>query len=230
MSIIIYWACNENEWLRAKEPESVYKNFLKNIKNKKTDMELCPSIKKYMKNTFFIKSIYDYNFEISEDKNVTSNSYNQSFFNNHVLVRSTSDKLFSFSQKHVFFTEEKTLEMSTGILPFLEDNNITKKCITIPGTLDIGKWFRSTDFAFFLKNNNNKFEIQEDEIYQYIRFYTDKKIIFKQFKINEKLSKYLSDISNAKEFRKIKPRVLEEYYQMFKNKKHIIKEIKNNLI
>jgi hypothetical protein len=119
--------------------------------------------------------------------------------------------------------------MSAGIFPFLENNNITNKCITIPGTFDIGKWFRLTDFAFFLKNSE-VFEIEENEIYQYIQFHSDDKIIFKQFKINEQLNKYLFDITSAKEFRKIKIRSLQNYYLMLKHKKHIIKEIKNNLI
>ena len=130
----------------------------------------------------------------------------------------------------IFFTEEKTLNMSAGIFPFLENNNITKNCIVVPGTLDIGKWFRPSDFAFYLKSNHNNFKIEEDEIYQYIKFHTDEKIIFKQFQINEKLNKYLLDITSAKEFRKVKNRSLENYYSMLKHKKYIIKEIKNNLI
>jgi hypothetical protein len=112
----------------------------------------------------------------------------------------------------------------------MEDNNITKKCICIPGTLDIGKWFRTTDFAFFLKKEYDSFDIKEGEIYQYIKFHTNEKIIFKQFKINTKLREYLRDINNAKNSRILKPRHLNEYYEMFKNKKQIIKEIKSNLI
>ena len=120
--------------------------------------------------------------------------------------------------------------MSAGIFPFLEDNNITKTCITIPGTLDIGKWFRSTDFAFYLKNNINEFEIEEKEIYQYIKFNTENKIIFKQFFVSEKIKTYLFDIINSKEYRNLKNRSLEEYYLMLRHKKNIIKEIKNNLL
>ena len=231
MSITVYWACNEDEWLRAKEPEPIYKNFIKNIKNKETQIEMCPSIKEYTKNTFSLKSLYDYNFEIYKEKNsVGSKMYDQKFFDKHVFVRSDIDKLFSFTQGYIFFTEEKSLDMSAGIFPYLEENNITKTCITIPGTIDIGKWFRSTDFAFYLKNNYSKFEIDQDEIYQYIKFNTDDKIIFKQFVVDEKIKKYLLDITSSKEYRKTKNRPLQEYYAMLKHKKYIIKEIKNNLI
>jgi len=231
MSINIYWGCYEKEWLRSKAPESVYKNFIKNIKDKNTQLEICPSIKNYFNNTFSMSSIYDYNFKIkSENGEVFSNLYDQKFFDEHVLVRSSKDKLFSFSQKYVFFTEEKSLEMSASIFPYLENNNITKRCILIPGTLDIGKWFRIMDFAFYLKKEYDEFEILQNEIYQYVKFNTDKKIIFKQFIITEKIEKYLTDIIHAKEFRKIKTRSLNDYYSMLKHKKYIIKEIKNNLI
>lgn len=231
MSTIIYWACNENEWLRAEEPNSVYKTFIKNIKDKNTQAELCPAVKDYTKNTFSIKSLYDYNFEILKDTGqIVSKMYDQEFFNKHVRVRSNTDKLFSFIQSYVFFTEKKSLNMSASMFPYLEDNNITKNCIPVPGTFDIGKWFRATEFGFYLKANINEFNISQNEIYQYIKFHTNDKIIFKQFMINEKIKKYLLDIDVSKNHRKIKNIPLQDYYLMLKHKKYIIDEIKNNLI
>jgi hypothetical protein len=231
MSITVYWACDEEEWMRAKEPEPIYKNFLKNIQDKNTSINFCPSIKEYMKNIFSVKSIYEYNFEITDDQtNIFTNLYNQKFVDRHVVVRSNKEKLYSFTQNFIFCTEEKSLKMSTGISPFLEDNNITKRCMPIPGTMDIGKWFRLTDFAFYLKNDYNRFEIKEEEIFQYIEFHTKEKIIFKQFYINEKIRQYLMDVTNVKNSRINKNRALENYYALFNHKKQIIKEIKNNLI
>lgn len=229
MSIIIYWGSLEKEWFRSKEPEPIYKKFVQNLKNSMSEVQMCPSVKNYMKNTFYIKSIYDYNFYITEDKKILSNMYNQKFFDDHVVIRDIDKQIFSFSQTSVFFTKEKSLLMSV-INPYMEDNNITKKCIPIPGSVDIGKWFRTTDFAFFLKKEYNVFNIEEEEIFQYIKFHTDKKIIFKQFKVNKKISEYLSDVNNAKNSRVSKLRKIEEYYDMFKNKKQIIKEIENNII
>ncbi len=230
MSIIVYWACNENEWFRAKEPESVYKNFVQNVKNNGTEMHMCPATRDYMKNTFSIKSIYDYNFDVLDDGQIKSSLYDQTFFNKHVNVRSINDKLFSFSQDFVFFTEEKSLLMSASISPYMEDNNITKKCTTIPGTIDIGKWFRTLDFAFFLKKESDNFKIEEDEIFQYIKFHTNEKIVFKQFRANNKINEYLQDTSNARQSRILKPRTLNDYYKIFNNKKNVIKEIKKNLV
>ncbi len=233
MSITIYWACNDESWLRAKPPESIYANFVKNSKNQNNGITLCPATKDYMKNIFSLKSLFDYNFTLNlneEINEVFSDKYNQKFFNDHILVRSRKDRLFSFNQKFSFFTEEKSLLMSGGIFPFLENNNITKRCTPIPGTFNIGKWFREIEFAFYLKEEYDQFKIEENEIFQYIKFETKEKIIFKQFKVTPKIQKFLSDVDKAREFRITKTRLLTEYYSMLKHKKYIINEIKNNLL
>ena len=231
MAITVYWACNEKEWLRAKEPESIYKNFIKNIKNKKTDIAICPSIKEEMQNIFSLKSLYDYSFKIDEKINAAwSELYDQEFYDKHVQIRSIEDSLCSFQQEFIFFTEEKKLEMSAGMTPYLENNNIIEKCILIPGIFDIGKWFRPLDFAFYLKNNGKDFKIEENEVFQYIRFHSNKKIIFKQFIMNEKLNNFSKSFVRSKSFRKGKMRSMDDYYLMAKHKKNIIKEIKKNLV
>jgi len=231
MSKIIYWACDEDEWLRAKKPEPIYKDFIKNSKNKNLQIEFCPSIKDYMHNIFSIKSLYDYNFKLKQNTGQAfSDLYNQDFFDRHVTVRSQEEKCFSFNQRFIFFTEDKSLTMSAGIFPFLENNNITKRCVVVPGMMDIGQWFRRLDFAFYLKNEYNIFEIEENEIFLYIKFDTKEKIEFKQFRVSKQLFNFLRDIEKSKESRKLKNRFLDSYYKMFNNKKYIIKEIKENLI
>jgi hypothetical protein len=233
MAITVYWSFNDPSWLRAKTPESVYKNFVQDTKNQRNDLILCPATKDYMQNIFSLKSAFSYNFKIDQTQygnEIITNLYDQKFFENHVKIRSKEDKLFSFKQMFSFYTEEKSLLISAGIFPFLEDNNITNRCTLIPGTFDIGKWFRQIEFAFYLKKEYDEFKIEEDEIYQYVKFHTNEKIIFKQFKINRKIQDFLNDVVYAKDFRKVKLRPLEEYYSMMKNKKTIIKEIKNNLV
>jgi hypothetical protein len=229
MAITVYWASLEDEWLRMKSPEYVYKELIKKTDPTKTDLKSCPAVKDYLKNYVSLRSIYDYEFDLdNENNNITSKMYDQKFFDKHINIRSSKAKLFSFTQYTIFFTEEKSLELSAGLFPFMEDNNITKNCIIIPGTLDIGKWFRSLEFAFILKGN--KFKIEEGEIYTYLSFNTKEKIIFKQFKPNDILKSYMDDFDKSRKYRKDKFRELTNYYEMLKNKNKIIKEIKNNLI
>lgn len=228
MSITVYWACFDKEWLRAKEPENIIKKVLKEDKYKEVGLNMCPGFRNYFNNTYSIQSLYDYEFYI-KDGDVFSDLYDQTFFNDHVVTRSIENKCFSFTNKWIFFTENDSLEMSISG-PTLEDSNIAKDSIYIPGTFDIGKWFRSIDIAFFLRENINKIKIKEDDSLGYIKFNTNQKIILKQFMMNETILNYLESTLNSKFNRNTRLRSFDEYYSIFKNKKRIIKEIKKTLI
>jgi hypothetical protein len=231
MTINVYWACAEDQWLMAKAPESVASLFYEKQYYEKTnpDMQMngCPAFRNHLDNVFTMRSIYDYEFYIKDSK-LHSNYYNQEFFNKHVLMRSAEKKCFSFLQSYAFFTDSPSLEATIGELPFMEDNNITKRCIPIAGKYDIGKWFRTTEFAFFLKNDFDSFKIERDEIFSYIRFHTDEKINFIQFRWTDKLEEYKNDCFYINFFKYIK--TLENYYRNFRHKKLILKEIKNNIL
>jgi hypothetical protein len=227
--ITVYWTTYNSERLRSSEPIDLYKEYINKRSSMNIGLNMCPAFKGYMNNMFGLQSIFDYEFKINGNEFLLKN-YNKDFFEKNVSVRSLQDKVFSFNQNHIFFTEEKNLEMSSGIQPFLEDNNINKRCIIIPGTMDIGKWFRPIDFAFVLKDEFDEFKIKEKEVFQYINFNTDSKINFKEFHMNEKLFYYKDLVVNAKSNRRVKIRSLNEYYSMFNIKKNVLKEIKENLV
>jgi hypothetical protein len=231
-TITIYWACIENEWMRATAPESVASLFYKERKYDKNqpdvNMHHCPAFNLHMENMFALRSIYSYKFGI-RDGVVGSHDYDQTFFERHVNTKSIEQKLFSFQQSFIFFTEKDSLPVTMSLSPYFEDNNITDRCIVIPGELDIGKWFRNTDLAFYLKRNYNEFCIEEGEIYCYMKFHTDKKINFIQYRQTEKLNLMLVDILRSKNNKK-KVFSMEKFYSMFRTKKIILEEIKKNII
>lgn len=231
MAINVYWACLEDQWMLADPPESVSSIFYKKYNFKKTEpsslINYCPAFNSNLENLFALKSIYDYSFRI-ENRNVKTQLYDQKFFDDHVTVRSLDNKFFSFKHKYIFFTDEPSLNVTFYEYPFLEDNNITQRCIIPAGTFDIGKWFRNTEFSFFLKSNYDEFIIKKNEIYSYMRIHTEKKVNFIQFRYTDQLLKYNND---GFRITMITPlRALQNYYNIFKNKKLILKEIQNNLL
>lgn len=228
MSITVYWACSDKEWLRAKEPANVFKDFVGKEKSKNITLNFCPAFKNYLNNVYKITSIYDYEFK-TDGEVVTSDMYDQNFYNDHVGIRSIKDKSFSFANQWTFFTEKDSLEISLSA-PILEDNYIAKNCTFIPGKFDIGKWFRVIDVAFYLKEGVDIFKVKEGDALQYLTFHTNEKIIFKQFMVNDTIKQYLLAVDNSRKNRNTRPRDLNQFYKMFKNKKRIIKEIKKNLI
>jgi hypothetical protein len=229
-TINIYWSCLEPEWLRAEPPVPVLSEFMKNNKSSGTKITMCPAFHKEHYNLFGIKSIYDYEFTVNFEKGeVTTTTYDQEFYNRHVLLRSMKERMFTFSQEFVFFTDEPSLLISGDLFPYLENNNITERCIVYPGQFDIGRWYRPIEFAFKLKESFDTFKIEAGEIFQYIRVHTDKKINFVQFRETPKLNKMLKDITSVRDNKK-GIFSLDYYYERFKMKKLIMKEIKENIL
>jgi hypothetical protein len=191
---------------------------------------LCPAFRNELHNVFGVKSIYDYEFSVNaETREVSTAIYDQKFYNRHVIVRSMKERIFSFSQEMIFFTDESSLIMSGDLFPYLEDNNITERCIVYPGQFDIGRWYRPVEFAFKLKDRYDTFKIEAGEIYQYIRFHTDNNIKFIQFKDTPKLNEMLKSVTETRSYKK-GIFSLDYYYERFKLKKLIMKEIKENLL
>ena len=230
MAIDVYWACSEDEWLRAEAPVNVRKlNFSLDSFKKTNDVIRCPATIDFLHNYYGIKSIYEYEFMINDDNSVLSKYYNQYFYENHILIRNIESKAFTFRISNIFFTENDSLIMSQE-QPFLEDNNINDRCIIYPGKFDIGKWFRDIEFSFKLKKNVNEFKIIEDEIYCYLKFHTQEDINFIQFRMSTELRSLANDVINAKHFQPKKYRSLEYRYESFSTKQLILQEIKKNIL
>jgi hypothetical protein len=233
MTINVYWSVFEEAWPRAEEPKSLLKHFyerrLQENDNAQMSFHKCPFLYGFLKNHFCLSSLYDYSFEIKNGK-VFSNQYDQQFFDDHVIIRSIEKKSFSFTQKFAFFSDEKSLKMDIPVYPFLEENNISERCLLLPGSLDIGKYFRLADMPFFLKNNFNSFKIEEKEIFSYIKFNSNEKIKFLQFYPSSKLEEYANVMPLAIKNRKYSFESPEFYYKKFKIKSLILKEIKKNLL
>ena len=225
--IDIYWACFEDEWLRATEPVNIKKLHFSTEEFKDANVSFCPATRDFLHNYYGLKSIYTYDI-FFEDDQLWSKHYDQTFFNNHVFRR--GKKSASFVMKYIFFTEEESLVMSME-QPFLEDNVINDTCILFPGQFDIGKWFRNVEFAFRLKKKNNQFSIKEDDIYSYIKFHTNEDIKFIQFRINGEIKSLIYDVLHAKNNQlKNQYRSLEFRYESFSTKELILREIKKNIL
>jgi hypothetical protein len=239
MSINVYWASVNDNWILAKEPDSMLLNFNTNygeIKfNPNSQLLRCPAVKDYCNNLYCLRSLQDYEFRIEENKDdpnnslVLSDQLDQDFFQERVIIRSLESKMFSFkANTYLFFTEEKSLEVTYPIHPYLEDNNVSLRIMPITGTFDIAKWFRPLDFGFFIRKEFDTFKIQKDEVFAYIKFHTNEKINFKQFVITPELTNFTKDCTILTKYSPLKS--LENYYKLFKTKKLILKEIKRNLV
>lgn len=233
--IIVYWGISHLESKAAArfvEPVSLTSHFFKGKNIKDYGYKACPSFLDFTNNVFVLKSPYKYNFTIKDNGDVRSELYDQLFFDTHVLVRSIPSQLFSLRPFMLFCTEEESLTMSLEH-PWFDNNSYTQRCITIPGQIDIGKYFRSLDFAFHLNKEFKEFNIEEGDPFYYLRFHTKRKIIFKRFMFTTKILDYSQYVWNIKESTVKKFRPMEYFYKIYNRynyKKHIMKEIKENLV
>ena len=233
MAITVYWACLEEEWIKATEPEPVLKRFYsRNIKSKnffdKSAINYCPVFNESLQNVYAIKSIYDYSFKIQGEE-CFSDKHDQNFFDKHIIARSIKEKFFSFKIKYVFFTEEDSLEINAYQHPIFEENEIAKRCMIIPGSFNIGKYFRNLEFAFILKKEFNEFIVKDEDVLYYLQFNTKEKINFKQFKMNNDLQEMIDSGRKANFFSNKKVKI-QHFYDKFKGKKYILDKIKENLL
>lgn len=230
MTVTVYWACLEDEWMSAAPPESVSKHFYKKNKidtsSSMSNVGLCPGFNLNLKNLFTLKSLYDYEFSIMGNE-VGTNTYDQAFFEAHVGVRSLEKKLFAFRNRYIFFSDSSSLLTTMYEYPYLEDNNITQNCIPITGMFDIGKWFRESEYTFYLKEDRDSFKIQQEEVYAYVRFHTDQDIRFQQFRYSNVFDDYQKDCYSLT---KLHLQTFERYYPLMKTKKLILKEILKRLV
>lgn len=230
--INVYWACIENEWIRAQAPIPVSSIFYNDKKYDKqypdVNMHHCPAFNNHLSNMFALRSLYSYKFNV-DSSNITSPDYDQEFFSRHVNIKSIEKRLFSFNQSFIFFTDAKSLPVTLSLPPYLENNNISARCMVLPGELDIGKWFRNTDMAFYLKEPYSEFCIEEGEVFAYMKFHTSEKINFIQYRQTDKLNSMLLDTIRSKNNKK-KVFSMEKFYSLFNTKKIILKEIKENIL
>ena len=191
-----------------------------------------PIFKKQVKNSFVLKSPIDYNLSFDREKDsVSSNMYDQDFFNKVVHVRSGIDAHCSLNIMYLFVSEESLSIQLTGA--YFSDNDFVNKTMIIPGSFDIGKWCRPVECAFIAKKEFNEISINRGDDYSYIKFDTDKDLNFKKFIFSDKMKKMLAENSQSRSYNKKKFKPLEYWYDLFHNSKQkriIMKEIKDNLI
>ena len=148
------------------------------------DIAKCPVAVKHFKNTFAVSSPVTYDLTFAEN-NVFTTCFDQDFYNNNVIVRDINTRLISLLfGSVVFFTEEDSLIMEMRNASYSPSAFNTSTTV-LEGSIDIGRYFRFTDLAFFM--NSTTTVIEKNNPMYYVKFHSDKKIILKKFLMDEAL-------------------------------------------
>ena len=228
----IYWAYCDNEFqVRAEEPVPIFQNYFKGKDVVENGLHYirCPAFKDLFKNTFGLKSLFDYDLHFGDA--VTSSMFDQNFYDKMVTVRNKKSNLVSLQFKYILIAEDDSLDME--ILPsMMENNSFNATSILIPGVMDVGKYLRVQECAFHCREG--KMAIKEDDIYAYIKFNTNENIKFQRFLWTDEIQNTINNpVSGVKDYRRRTFKPLAWYYkkqQALKTKQRAMKLIKQNLL
>lgn len=232
----IYWAASNviqgNLVSRAlyypPEPVEAFCGYTTQYKH--NNFKLCPAYLDHMNNLFSLRFPVSYTLDIMSDR-VGTRSYDQEFFNNFVFIRDLPQRLISFNVRYVFFAEQPcTISLQQ---PYMEDNDLANKTVSMPGTFDIGQWFRTTDYAVQVKQGVDNLNIERGDVYNYIRVNTDDPVEFVRFDYTDELDRIQRDILQSKMILGNKSPKLSHYYKLFKQsmyRNRILTLIQQNIL
>jgi hypothetical protein len=222
-SVIVYWANipdGQMDWsIIFEEPQSLIHELSlnKNKNNPDNNLLRCPAFIDVVKNLFVVKCPINSSASfIIEDGKVSAEMDGGN--GKWVVNRPPSlnnQLLTSFSHPIVFFAEEDLDVMVSD--PYFSKSSHKSWGSTVPGVYNCASWFRPIQIEFNVWPGITDVSLKEGEPLAYIKFFTDKNVIFKRFTMTQQLDDLAKTCSSAGWW---EPRVpLAKRYARFKKSK-----------
>jgi hypothetical protein len=191
--IVIYWAPNFPldegyfDWDILYSNPEILSNSLKQLVNKNTaniGLLRCPAFKDLIKNVFYFSATLPIDCKIQKEEvySTEKNFINVSLGREPSFLGRTH---INASMSWVFFSEESlTIEV---IPPFILESPHLAYGTFVPGTYDIGSWFRPINAEFILNTGIEYFKLNTGEPIFFLKAKTDRPVIFKRFFITQEI-------------------------------------------
>lgn len=237
--VVIYWAplsgFLKEDWnMLYYEPENLF-NSLKNNTisgNKKDSFFVCPAVSSKFKKTYILNNTLDSKFNFKEDGTVDALHNDEAYIGMRSLRKSPLKKsnMLQYNMQWIFFAEEPLL--ADFLPPYFHKPKYTNYGTVMPGSFDIGSWFRAYNAEFITWESEGFFQILENEPIAYVHFNTEKNIVLKRFIVNDKIKKYADACSNSPSTIGKNIPLVDRYSRFKKSSmnKIILNEIKKNLV
>jgi hypothetical protein len=206
--------------------DELFKNINKNDIEPRQNLLMCPSVSKKLKNTFFVKTPIDCEYEIKDGKIKPVTDKHIDVETPH-LPSLKNNFLFVLGMFYIFFSKESVKMNLTS--PFFSKCDYTQYAHIVPGNLDISKWFRMINLEFNCYDNKIKFT--KGEPLAYFTFDTDKQVKLKRFKMTQKLHTLSATCFTSSNWEKWVP-LYNRYKRFLKSRtdKIVLREIQKNLL
>jgi hypothetical protein len=193
-----------------------------------TGYHQCSALHELIDNTYVVKSPFDASITLDETGSVIQSGERFGWF----ADRSGSIQnafCVDFDLSYYFFCEEQ-LEVSITP-PYMHQTNQPEYGFISSVKWDISSWFRGFILIYQLWEGKNKVYFYENEPLAYLHFHTDRRIIFKEFSLNEEILNIANACGKHKFIMNFEP--MAKLYKRFNQtsiKKRLTKAIKDNII
>lgn len=218
-----------------KNPTNLFNELIQNKSNSSSNLSIfsCPAFKQKTKNTYVFRNSLEseYKFKVVEN-NVELSGTKENQMNARV-IREPSLSIgpqVLFDLQYLFFSDQQ-IEADFS-QPTFHQAKYTNYGTVIPGSFNIGSWFRPFAFEVQMWSNEGKFIVEEDEPIFYVNFKTDKKIKLHRFNNNPRLDALARHCVRS-------PNLFGQHLPLWKRYKRfnetsmreiVLNEIKNNLV
>ena len=203
--------------------------------DKEANILACPAFRDSYKNTFY--------FQSPKDMTITKNKEELSWFLPEVdkgrdfeyvstAVYPRTNRTFSIRYMNILFWCEENLEIEQ-LHPSLVDSELAAKTEVVPGKFNISKWFREIDNAYQMRKDFESINIKRGEPLFFIRFHTDREIVFKRFSYTEEIQKLNKMCIKTKNVDSKFLSKIQNYYDLFLGQdmnKRVTKAVKEALL
>jgi hypothetical protein len=191
--ITIYWAPNFPldegyfDWDILYNNPDTLSTSLKEFINKDTanvGLLRCPAFKDLIKNVFYFSATLPIDCKIQKKEIVSTekNFINVSLGREPSFLNRTH---INASMSWVFFSEEPlTIEV---VPPFILESPHLAYGTFVPGTYNIGSWFRPVNAEFILNTGIEHFKLNSGEPIFFLRAKTERPVVFKRFSITQEI-------------------------------------------
>jgi hypothetical protein len=193
----VYWTPYTSDFPELKilfaEPESLYKHLQKTRKN--TPHIVCPAFLDFVKNTYVLKSPFDYTLRIDKiNGTIQVDGLTPEIAKKFILNRGGMDGVprnipytISIPPVYLFYSKEDVFVEYTH--PYMETNSSISNLMAVPGTFNISKWIRGGDCTYEVKNDREIIHIKKDDPLLYVKFRKadDSKIELERVKMTDEL-------------------------------------------
>jgi len=203
----------------------------RNNNNKDNNLLRCPALTDLTKNLFVLKNPLKTSASfVIEDGKVSKNM--DSVGNRWSVNRPPSlnnQLLATYDYSLIFFSETDLDVMVTA--PYFSQTKHNSWGSVVPGIYNCGSWFRPINMEFNVWPGVTQVSLEEGEPMAYVKFFTEKNVVFKRFSMDEELMNQAKACSSAGFWEPRMP-LLKRYERFKKSKrnKFVLDKINKRLL